>query len=224
MPARASASFCANLSTTEPKRPLGVDAAMWRFAALIPFIGFMTLLGCAKQDPVDDNAVAPSDELAGDASATGLATPANASAAEAVQQAALPAATSGLSWSYQPADHSALFGPAGTPAFSIQCSKSRDGDNQLVFVRYLPPTGGGNATLGFTGNGKAASVPIAAITNPNGVGGQWRASVSISDSVRDVAEAFAGPGTVNVSITGLTPLVVPATAEPRRVFSECLGG
>ena len=197
---------------------------MWRFAALFPFLGFLALLACAKQDPVDDNAVAPPVELSGDMSAAGLAAPANAAAAEAMQQAALPTATGGLQWAYKATDGTALFGPPGTPAFSIRCSKQREGDNQLVFVRYLPPTGGGNATLSFTGNGKAASVPIAAVTNPDGRGGQWRASVSISGSVRDIAEAFAGPGTVNVSLTGLAPLVVPATGEPRRVFTECLRG
>lgn len=195
---------------------------MWRFAALFPFLGFLALLACAKRDPVDDNAVAPPAELSGDASATGLAAPANASAAEAVQQAALPSATGGLKWVYQAADRMALFGPPGTPAFSIQCSNRREGDNQLLFVRYLPPTGGGNATLSFTGNGKAASIPIAAVTTSDGRGGQWRASASISDSIRDIAEAFAGPGTVNVSLTGLAPLVVPATGEPRRVFAECM--
>jgi hypothetical protein len=88
----------------------------------------------------------------------------------------------------------------------------------------MPPTTGGNGTLSFTGNGKAASVPIAAVMNPDGRGGQWRSTVSINDSVRDVGEAFAGPGTVNISITGLAPLVVPSTGEPRRVLSECLAG
>jgi len=197
---------------------------MLRFAALFPFLGFLALLACAKQDPVDDNAVAPPAAIAGDASATGLAAPSNAAAAEAAQQAAIPAATGGLKWAYRAADRTALFGPPGTPAFSIQCSKQREGDSQLIFVRYLPPTGGGNATLSFTGNGKAASVPIAAVTNPDGRGGQWRASVSIGDSVRDVAETFNGPGTVNIALTGLAPVVVPATSEPRRVFAECLGG
>jgi hypothetical protein len=197
---------------------------MWRFAALFPMFAFMVLLACAKEDPVDDNAVAPPPELAGDASATGLAAPANAAAAEALQQAAIPTATGGLRWAYQAAGRIALFGPPGTPAFSIQCNKPRDGGNQLVFVRYLPPTAGGNATLGFTGNGHAASVPIAAVTNGDGHGGQWLASVSIGDNARDVAETFGGPGSVNISLTGLTPLVVPATSEPRRVFAECLGG
>ena len=40
----------------------------------------------------------------------------------------------------------------------------------------------------------------------------------------DVAETFAGPGTVDVSISGLPSLVVPAGAEPRRILSECLAG
>lgn len=197
---------------------------MWKCAALLPMIAFLALLACAKQDPVDDNAIAPPDELVGDASVAGLAAPANAAAAEAMQQAALPTATGGLRWAYQAADRTALFGPPGTPAFSIQCSRQREGDNQLVFVRYLPPAGGGNATLGFTGNGHAASVPIAAVINPDGRGGQWRATVSAGDNARDVAQTFAGPGSVNISLTGLAPLVVPATGEPRRVFAECLSG
>ena len=92
----------------------------------------------------------------------------------------------------------------------------------MIFVRYLPPTGGGNATLSFTGNGQVASVPIAAVTNPDGRGGQWRAAISVGDNARDVAETFSGPGTVNVSLTGLAPLVVPPTGEPRRVFADCL--
>jgi hypothetical protein len=224
MPAAASAAICLRLSIAEPKRPNGVEAAMWRIAALFPMFAFLALLACAKHDPVDDNAVDPSSELVGDASATGLAAPANAAAAEAMQQASLPAATGGLRWAYRSADRTALFGPAGTPAFSIQCGKATEGDSQLIFVRYLPPTGGGNATLSFTGNGKAASVPIAAVANSDGRGGQWRATISVSDNARDVAEAFSGPGTVNVSLTGLAPLVVPATGEPRRVFAECLVG
>ncbi len=93
-----------------------------------------------------------------------------------------------------------------------------------MFVRYLTPTGGGNATLGFTGNGQAASVPIAAVTNADGRDGQWRATIPVGDNARSVAKTFAGPGAVNVSLTGLAPLVVPATAEPRRVFADCLGG
>ena len=67
-------------------------------------------------------------------------------------------------------------------------------------------------------------MPIAAVTNANGRGGQWRAAIPAGDNARDVAETFSGPGTVNVSLTGLAPLVVPATGEPRRVFAECLAG
>ena len=196
---------------------------MWRLFALFPMFGFLALLACAKQDPVADNALAPSDELVGDASASGLAAPANAAAAEAAAQAALPDATGGLRWSYQAADRAALFGPPGSPAFSIQCSRQREGDNQLTFVRFLTPTAGSSGTLSFTGNGQVASVPISGVANPGGVGGQWRATISVGDNARDVAETFSGPAPVNVSVTGLPALVVPASPEPRRVFAECLG-
>lgn len=196
---------------------------MWRLIALFPMFGFLALLACAKQDPVADNATAPPDELVGDVSATGLAAPANAAAAEAVQQAAVPAATGGLRWAYQAAARTAEFGPPGTPAFSIQCSKQREAGSQLVFARYLPPTSAGNGTLSFTGNGQAASVPIAGVTNPDGVGGQWRATISVGDNARHVAKTFSGPGAVNVTISGMPALVVPASPEPRRVFAECLG-
>ena len=64
-------------------------------------------------------------------------------------------------------------------------------------------------------------MPIAAVTNPGGLGGQWRAVVPPDDIARDVAEAFAGPGTVEVSVSGTPPLVVPAAAEPRRVLAAC---
>lgn len=76
--------------------------------------------------------------------------------------------------------------------------------------------------MSFTGNSQVASVPASAVSNPIGVGGDWRAVVVPNEIARDVAEAFAGPGAVTVSISGHPPLVVPATAEPRRALAECL--
>lgn len=165
----------------------------------------LMLLACGKQDPVDEDAVTPAS-------------------AEAVQQTSIAAAPGGLSWTYRPQDRAALFGPPGSPAFSIQCQKPREGERQLIFVRHLPPTRPGNATLSFTGNGQAASLPVSAVINPGGVGGEWRAMVPPDEHARDVAETFAGAGTVNVSVSGTPPLVVPSTAEPRQVLADCLGG
>ena len=59
-----------------------------------------------------------------------------------MQQAALPPPSGGLAWTYRQQDNIALFGPAGLPAFSIQCQKPKEGEPQLIFVRYLPPTAG----------------------------------------------------------------------------------
>ena len=209
----------------EPVGPrVRFPVAMPKYLPFLLLAGAFIPIGCAKTDPVDDNAIAPADNLLGDASASGLAAPANASAAEAAQQAAVPAATGGLVWTIEPSNRIALFGPPGTPAFSIQCQVPRQGPKQLLFVRYLAPTAGGNATLSFTGNGQVASVPVAAVMNPDGIGGHWRAVIDIGDIARDVSETFGGPGTVDVSISGLPSLVVPASAEPRRILSECLAG
>jgi hypothetical protein len=195
-----------------------------KVAKLYPIPLFVLLLACGKTDPVDDNAVAPTGGLVGDMAADGLAAPANAATAEAVRQAAVPAATGGLAWAYRQQDQAALFGPPGSPAFSIQCRKPRQGEPQLIFIRYLAPSSGGNATLSFTGNGEAASLPVSAVLNPGGIGGAWRAMVPPNDHARDVAETFSGPGTVEVSVSGTPPLIVPSTAEPRQVLADCLPG
>ncbi len=197
---------------------------MSKVVMLTHFSIALLLLACAKTDPVADNATAPPDELIGDISATGLAAPANSAAAEAAARAALPPASGGLTWSYRSADRAALFGPPGSPAFTIQCQVQREGQKELLFVRSIPPTAGGKGTLSFTGNGQVASVPVAAVANPSGLSGDWRAVIAPDEIARDVAETFAGPGTVEVSISGYPPLVVPSTGEPRRVFAECLGG
>ena len=196
---------------------------MLKYLPLSPFVGAFVLLACAKSDPVADNAVAPSDELLGDASATGLAAPGNSGAAEAAKQASLPQATGGMVWSLGDDGGSASFGPPGSPAFTVQCQ--RDEGARIVFVRHgSGPGAGGKGTLSFTGNGQAASAPIAALPNPQGVGGQWRAVLDAGDTARDIAKAFDGAGPVNVSISGGPALVVPATAEPRRVLADCLKG
>ena len=196
---------------------------MSKIAMTTPII-FLMIAACAKTDPVDEAAVSPPNNLVGDISAVGLAAPANAATAEAVQQAALPPPSGGLAWSYRQTDNIALFGPPNSPAFSIQCQKPKEGEPQLIFVRYLPPTAGAQGTLSVTGNGQVASVPIAAVTNPDGLGGQWRAAAPPNDSTRDIAEAFAGPGRVEVSVSGTAPLVVPSSDEPRRVLNACLAG
>lgn len=197
---------------------------MCRNAVLTPFTLALLLLACGRSDTVDDNVVSLPDEMAGDMSATGLAAPANAAAAEAAVQAALPAGSRELGWSYRSIDRMAEFGPPGTPAFSIQCLVQREGQKQLVFVRFAAQSAGSQATLSFTGNGQIASVPIAAVVNPGGTGGHWRAAIAPGDTARHVAKTFGGSGTVEVSLSGHSPLIVTTTAAPRRVFADCAGG
>ena len=183
----------------------------------------MMLTACGGSDPVAENAVAPPDNLIGDQGASGLAAPANAAMAEAVEQAALPAATGGMTWSIA-ADRSAQFGPPGSPALSIQCQKQREGPKQILFVRNSAAPAGAKATMSFTGNGQVASAPVTGIADPAGPGGHWRAVVDPGDIARDIAEAFAGTGPVEIGISGTAPLVVPTAPEPRSALAHCLAG
>lgn len=193
---------------------------MLRYLPMAPFAGVLLLVACTGgNDPVADNAVAPPDGLIGDASATGLAAPANSAAAEAVRQAALPVADGGLSWVLSEADHVALFGPAqGEPALSIQCLTAGN-KKRLAFTRNLAAPVGATGTLSFTGNGVAASLPAMR----DGTAGFWRADAPSGDMGRGVAKTFQGRGAVNVTVGGTPPLVVPASAAARAIFAQCLG-
>jgi hypothetical protein len=179
-------------------------------------------LACAQADPVADNMVAPPDDLLAGDETTPAAAPLDAAAAETAHQAAQPLARGGLSWSYRAQDRTALFGPPASPAFSIQCQAPREGEKQLIFIRHVPGPAGAKATLSFTGNGQAASVPVAAVADPVGPGGHWRAVISPEDSARDIAEAFAGTGAVEATIGGVPPLNLPADPAPRAALAECL--
>ena len=219
----ASVAICRQVSIAEPYRRSGVEARMWRLIALAPMFGFLVLLACAKQDPVADNALAPSDELVGDASASGLAAPANAAAAEAAQQAALPSATGGLRWAYRTADRAAEFGPPAPRPFRSSAIGSARATASWSSSASFPRLSVRKGRSALPATAKSRRYRWPGCTNPNRIGGQWRATVSVGDIARDVAETFSGPGAVNVTISGLPALVVPASPEPRRVFAECLG-
>lgn len=190
----------------------GVAPPMIRYLPLSPFVAAFVLLACSKADPVVDNAVAPSDAVI-ETSAEGLAAPANAAAAEAAQQAAMPIADDGMRWTVRTAARAADYGPVGAePTLSVGCGAS----GELTFTRHRSAAGSDRATMSFTGNGKASSLPAAA------VGGQMRAVAETSDMGRAVARTFDGPAPVIVSVGGASKLVVRPSAEARRIMAACL--
>jgi hypothetical protein len=192
---------------------------MLKYLPMAPFALSILLVACtARGDPVADNAVAPPDSLVGDESAQGLAAPANAAAAEAVRQAALPPATGGLAWRVDPSGDGAAFGPPGAgPALSIRCA-SDGGRPKLVFTRHSPAPQGAAGTLSFTGNGVAASLPA---HGDRGDRSSWSAAVAPGDMARDIAKAFDGDAPVHIGIGGTPPLVVPA-GPPAAIIRDCL--
>lgn len=193
---------------------------MIRHLPILPFVSAMLLLGCGKADPVADNVVAPSDAVL-DKSAEGLAAPANSAAAERAQQAAIPVADDGMGWTIRAADRAALYGPRGAAAaFAIQCRTGQGGD-QLMFLRYLPASGDIGATMSFTGNGSASSLPSTPMPDLAGPGGHWRAVAETGDMGRAVARTFAGPAAINVSVGGGPSLVVPPSPAARKLMADC---
>ena len=191
---------------------------------LLPFAAAILLLGCDREGPVADNLVTPSEELLGDASATGVAAPANAAAAERADQAALPIAADGLAWTVRASDRAALYGPSpAQPTLSIRCHVAAGGTARLAFVRHVAAVGDEGATMSFTGNGSASSLPATGVADAGGPGGHWQAIAATRDMGRAVARTFAGPAAVNISVGGASSLVVTPSAAARKVMADCLG-
>jgi hypothetical protein len=184
---------------------------------LFPLLAALGLVACqGNNDPIAEDAAAPPDHLVGDVSAEGLAAPANAGAAEAVDMATVPVVPDGMVWSTGPAG-SANFGPRGTrPVLTLACK----GDS-LSVTREYPATPGTTGTLSFTGGGAASSMPMRAIAKPGGPGeSQWQGQAR-GDMARAVARAFSRGGQVEVTLGGAPALSVPTSPIATAVFKRC---
>jgi hypothetical protein len=191
---------------------------MLRALPILPFVAMIGLFACGSgRDPVDDAARATGEVPGGDASATGLAAPANSGAAEMAEQAAIPHADDGMRWALDGASARAAYGPAGASAtMAVEC---RSGT--LIVERWGAGAGSGAGTLSFTGNGQASSLPARQVAGSTATDGRWAAATSNRDHARAVAKTFAGPAAVQVSVGELPPLSVRPAPEVRRVLGAC---
>ena len=190
---------------------------MKSFIPLFPFVAALGLLACQGNDgPVAEGAAARGDEVVGDASATGLAAPANAAAAEVADRAATPLADNGIGWTSAAAG-TANYGPHGArPMLSFACR-----DTVLLVTRLHPATPGTTGTLSLTGGGTASSLPMRAVAKPGGPGeSEWQGEAR-GDMARAVARAFAGQGQVEVTLGGAPALSVPTSPIANAVFKRC---
>jgi hypothetical protein len=191
---------------------------MSRILPLFPFAAALSLLACQNDGPVADNLATPPEGLVGDQSASGLAKPGNAGAAEAVDRAALPPMTGGMAWLLSDDGRAAHFGPVGAePVLTFAC-----GSPGLIVTRHDNASPGTAATVSFTGSGHAASIPVAAVPTSVGPGqAEWQGRAS-GDNARAIQRSFASTGQVEVSIGGAPSLVVPAGRAIRRLLSDCI--
>lgn len=195
---------------------------MMKILPMFPFVAALALLACQGKDgPVADEAVTVPDNALGDASATGLAAPANAATAEAVDAAALPGATDGMGWHYDASRRIASFGPmSGTGAMPAQLTfecRAAGSGRQLVVTRADAPTSG-KGTLSFTGNGHVASIAMKA-EREGASGSIWR-GIASGDEMRAIGRTF-GAAPVEANVTGASDLLLTAGPIPARLFTAC---
>jgi len=185
----------------------------------LPLTMLLLLGGCGSQSSIASNAAAPPDNVVGDAGGKGLSSPANAGARERTLKAAVPAATDGMGWHWDDTGHGARFGPsAANSAFAILCEQRR-----IVVRRFDGAPQGARATMSFTGNGTAASLPAASVGDTSRMDSRWEASLPPSDTTQAVARVFDGPAPVEISLPGTTTLVTRPSPLPGRAIAACRG-
>lgn len=188
--------------------------------AILPLAAALSLVACQDDGPVASNLVIPPENMVGDRSASGLAAPGNAAAAEAADRSALPMSM-GMAWTLAPDARSARYGPEGAPAIlTLACLPAAG----LEVARHHPTDPGASGTISFTGSGHAASIPVAGRATSGGPGrAEWHGSAT-GDNARAIERSFKATGQVEISIGGAPSLVVPADAAIRDLLRRCLTG
>ena len=188
---------------------------MIKWLPLLPFAAALSLVACQDDGPVAEGAEAPPEEMLGDRAASGLAAPANAAAAEAVDRAALPPVTAGMGWTV--AGRRADFGPAGSqPILTLACEGAG-----LTVTRHHPADPGSKSTLSFTGSGHVASLPVGTIATRGGPGrAEWQGKAE-GDIARAIVRSFSRTGQVEITLGGTPSLVVQADPRVRQVLAAC---
>jgi len=190
---------------------------------LFPFVAALSLLACQSDEgPVAEGATAVPENLVGDRSASGVAAPQNAAAAEALDRAAVPVGDDDLGWTGAGGGTLASFGPPGAQPVLILACRGEGSARQLVVTRRYPAQGGSTATLSFTGGGHASSLPMRAVAKPGGPGeSEWQGEAR-GDTARAVARTFSGQGLVDVTLGGAPALAVPVSPLAAAVFRRCV--
>lgn len=189
---------------------------------LVPFIAALSLLACQRDDgPVAEGVADIPEEAVGDRSASGVAAPQNAAAAEAIDRAALPVGGDEMAWTSAEAGTLASYGPAGARPMLIFACRGEGNARHLLVTRVHPAQGGKSATLSLTGGGHATSLPMRAVAKPGGPGeSEWQGEAR-GDMARAVARPFSGSGLVNVTLGGAPALAVPSSPLASAVLQRC---
>ena len=155
------------------------------------------LSACARVEPIDLNEVEDVEPVA----------------IENVIGDSGPALDANLTWRVE--DLMAMFGPDDDTLLSLTCT-----DGSLEVVRYADGTSGAG-TLTFGGGDALASVAVAAGGEALG-GDRYTALLAPGDIGDDLVAVFASGAPIDVTMTGVDPLIMPADAQVAGLVAACI--
>lgn len=165
--------------------------------SLLPIAAIIVLSACARVEPIDLNEVEDVEPVAIGNGVTDDT----------------PALDANLSWRVE--ELTAIFGPEDGQLLSLACA-----DGSLEIARYAEGTTGAG-TLTFGTGDALASVAVAADGETLG-GEQYTASLAPGDIGDDLVAVFASGTPIDVTMTGVDPLIVPADPEVAGLVSACI--
>lgn len=172
-----------------------------------PLSLLLLLTACARTEPVTDDDLETMEE-----------TPAPALPNAEVDDPAMTP-TEGMEWSAE--GDAVRLGPAGeAPALEFACA---EGDQGIVLTRYGVEGDGTAGTLTIVGNGTTSRVPVVADGAPEGGMFDWTATLTRGELASSIRTAFVADEPVNITATGVSPIVVLPNADIRGLLDRCVG-
>ena len=130
---------------------------------------------------------------------------------------ALP--TSAMGW--LDADDAVVLGASrDDPTLEIACA---EGDSGLVLTRFGVEGDGTAGTLTIVGNGASARVPVVAAEAGQEGEFNWTATLARGELAGRIRTAFLVDEPVNITATGVEPIVVSPAQNLRDLLDRCVG-
>ncbi|WP_343344030.1 hypothetical protein WJT74_09305 [Sphingomicrobium sp. XHP0239] len=180
---------------------------MKQTAMLLPLL---VLSACARTEAVTDDDLEEIEEVPS----------ANIPLAEEADDGPDALPTNAMSWSAV-GDAVQLGSDLSGPALEIACA---DNDQGIVLTRYGVEGDGSAGTLTVVGNGASARVPVVAAAGAQEGEFNWTATLARGELASNIRTSFQPDEPVNITATGVDPIVIAPAQNVRDLLDRCVGG